>query len=250
MRRSLPFESNEYWLTHYWDRDDALREARSEVADQFTTQEALTVRKIENVIDSQGLSRVEILDVGCGTGRISAQICQRLAAQVSIVLVDLNLETLCRAKRAVPQDALVGSYVASVYELEQALPPRPLCDVVVCLDLLHHLGDLEEALGSLQGRLRRGGWLIGNTFVSDGYQQFDRLKYGGIVSARRRLLYWVSRLAYVAGLERVVSIAKRRGWMRIAPIPKSHILASLNRRFGAVESVEEGQYLWFAAQSA
>jgi len=97
----------------------------------------------------------EVLDLGCGKGRIAAVAAAAGASRV--VAADLSLAMLTGGKA---EDGI--RRLASALP---ALPFRPASfDVVVCALVLGHVADLGAALAAIAAVLRRGGWLVLSDF--------------------------------------------------------------------------------------
>ncbi|MEP0773748.1 MAG: class I SAM-dependent methyltransferase [Acidobacteriota bacterium] len=103
-----------------------------------------------------GVGREEaVLDLGCGTGNLTAALLARLSPAGRVVAVDFSprMVALARAKLGDPR---VRWRVAAA----EALPlPEACVDRVVALAVWPHLGDREGAATELMRVLRPGGLL-------------------------------------------------------------------------------------------
>lgn len=97
-----------------------------------------------------GFAPARILELGCGTGNLTARVRARFPA-AALTLVDVSAEMLDACRRRFAGDARLG-----FLELDfRALEPEPASvDLVVSSISLHHLTHDEQA--ALFARLRRG----------------------------------------------------------------------------------------------
>jgi ubiquinone/menaquinone biosynthesis C-methylase UbiE len=93
-----------------------------------------------------------VLEVGCGEGRLSQHLCERLNAQ-AFDACDLSLERLDPR-----HDPRIRFRTASVYDLPY---PSAAFDLVVCCEVLEHLERPNHALSEL-GRVT-GRWVLVST---------------------------------------------------------------------------------------
>ncbi len=96
-----------------------------------------------------------VLDLGCGTGILLPALLRRLPADASVVEVDFAHQMLLR-NAGKSGDARVGRVCA-----DALVPPFPAesFDLVICFNVLPHLGGHEEAMGQLWPLVRPGGRL-------------------------------------------------------------------------------------------
>jgi trans-aconitate 2-methyltransferase len=108
--------------------------------------------EVLSLLDLNGASR--ILDVGCGNGKITAEIASR-APQATVVGVDPSHEMVAYAS------AHYGAPVNPNLRFEVAdarqLPYREEFDMVVSFNALHWVRQQEEALQSIHGAMKPGG---------------------------------------------------------------------------------------------
>jgi len=101
---------------------------------------------------------LEVLDIGCGAGFTAEFLAKRGACVSGIDPSDPAL----RAAKAHAE----ATHLTIDYRLGSAehLPyPDVSFDVVVCVDVLEHVGDLEKSLQEAFRVLRRGGYLLFDT---------------------------------------------------------------------------------------
>ncbi len=76
-----------------------------------------------------------VLDLGCGTGRLTAAILSRMPA-ATVVLLDIDPAILDQARRRLEGERRVAFVEGSFFE------PLPKCDAIVASLSLHHVQDL------------------------------------------------------------------------------------------------------------
>jgi SAM-dependent methyltransferase len=103
-----------------------------------------------------------VLDAGCGTGYGSELLAREGAGEV--VGVDVDADVIDAASRSDSHDATFA--VADLRELPADLGEF---DVVVCFEVLEHIGEPEVALDSLASVLRPGGLLVVSSPNRDVY---------------------------------------------------------------------------------
>ena len=101
-------------------------------------------------------SGARILDAGCGTGEISARLCERFP-QASLLGVDVVDDHLARASaRCASSGGRARFENRSIFEL--GLPDRSF-DLVVCRHVLQAIPHAERAVAELARVTRSGGWI-------------------------------------------------------------------------------------------
>jgi len=95
-----------------------------------------------------------LLDIGCGAGKFTRLMAQRGAEASGL---DANAEVLAEAERAAAE---AGLAIAFHHGRGEALPfADGSFDIVVFSNSLHHMGDMDGALGEAGRVLTPGGWL-------------------------------------------------------------------------------------------
>jgi SAM-dependent methyltransferase len=142
------------------------------------------------IFDRHPLGTSAVLDVGCGTGEITARLAERYP-NASFIGVDLEEPHLERARK---NCAAFGSRVTFQYGDALALPfPDGQFDLVVCRHLLQAVPDAQKVLAEIRRVLRPGGrmHLIAEDYGmllchptelgSDGFWQRMPVRYGNAV---------------------------------------------------------------------
>lgn len=172
--KDIPPDGRAYWAARFWDRDT--HEQHPLLRESFLTQKAT----IAGYFERHGNGARNILEIACGTGEFT-----RLAAELTpaetITAVDISAEGLARTNARVthPNLKLVqGDFWSDDLALGQA-------DTVVCVDAIHHLGDVRAVLTRLRSFVKPGGTFIGNLWTIDNYHRFQRERYGSFAHFRR-----------------------------------------------------------------
>jgi trans-aconitate 2-methyltransferase len=120
----------------------------AEYAHQSSLQAAMA-QEVLGLLELKGAER--ILDVGCGQGKVSAEIAQRVA-NGSVLGIDPSHDMIRFARRHFVQPNLQ-------FEVADArrLPVRNEFDLVVSFNALHWIPEQDLALRSIRGSLVSGG---------------------------------------------------------------------------------------------
>ena len=239
----IKFDSVEYWKQTTWDRYFELKKVKKEVRDEFKHQENLTVSKIKIFVGNRENTR--ILDLACGTGKISESILKHFSHHTHLWLVDFNEQTLAIAKQNLTNCQNVNYELLDAYHIGSKHPKY--FDVIVALDFLHHVSDLERMLSSIKDALKDDGLFIANVFCAERYSKWDRLKYGFFRSSLRTLFRTVSNNLYQHVTPKIQSFIRQKGLARIEPLSKDEINKYIGRYFSFLD-VDRGYYFWFSAK--
>jgi trans-aconitate methyltransferase len=98
-----------------------------------------------------------VLDAGCGTGKLTAQLLARLPTG-RVVALDLSHNMLCRARDHLVQR--LPSQVCLVEADVQALPFQEAFDGIFSTATFHWATDHQRLFRSLYRALKPGGWLV------------------------------------------------------------------------------------------
>ena len=136
----------------FWDRI-ATQYAADPIAD-MPGYEA-TLRRVQGLLTGGQ----DVLEIGCGTGatalRLAPHTRRMLATDVSARMMAIARDRL--AAQPVPQLEL------AVADAEAPLQAQGGYDVVLAFNLLHLVGDLDQALAQAVQALRPGGLLVSKT---------------------------------------------------------------------------------------
>ena len=97
-----------------------------------------------------------VLDAGCGSGRVTAQLLARLRGG-SVVALDASVAMVDEARRRLGADPRVTFVVADLLE---PLPVAPPVDAILSTATFHWITDHDRLFRNLAAVLRPGGWLV------------------------------------------------------------------------------------------
>lgn len=134
------------------------------------TDSRLVIRRMLCTEMLGGLDRHRIVDLGCGDGSLSLPL---VGPESCLTLVDLSAEMLDRAKRNVPPelDARIEVVRSSLADFESDKP----YSLALCLGVLAHVPDLNEAIAKIASLLEPGGHCL--LHLTDASTVLGRLNY-------------------------------------------------------------------------
>jgi demethylmenaquinone methyltransferase/2-methoxy-6-polyprenyl-1,4-benzoquinol methylase len=111
--------------------------------------------RLREVVAGLDIGQAEVvLDLGCGTGNLTALLAESLSARARIVAADLSEGMLERAREKLPDEPRIEWVHADAAELP--LPDGGI-DRVICLSTWPHFAEPERIAGELHRILRPGG---------------------------------------------------------------------------------------------
>jgi len=127
------------------------------------TGTTMTQRRLERCLGRElwaRLAEFQVLECGCGAGRFTEVLLQRGARVTSIDLsdaVDANAETF-------PASASHRIAQADIFQLPFSAEQY---DLVLCLGVLQHTPDPDQAIDRLWAQVKPGGWLVIDHYTFD-----------------------------------------------------------------------------------
>jgi ubiquinone/menaquinone biosynthesis C-methylase UbiE len=243
----VKFDSDEYWAVTTWDRFKEHSRVPLIVKAEFLNQEQLMIEAISSVIANNDNTTINILDLGCGPGRLAQQILDRFQDNIHVTLVDINNQTLEEAKANLSLYKNVSFIQGSFYDINELVEHE--IHIIICMEIFHHVYNLCTLLESIANTLRANGILIGNVFSADKYKEWDSKKYGFMKSMQRRSVNWFTTKIYHFCPGKVRKFIRRAGLARIEPIRSDEMLSLLSRHFSIIDT-DQGYYLWFCARKS
>jgi 2-polyprenyl-3-methyl-5-hydroxy-6-metoxy-1,4-benzoquinol methylase len=119
--------------------------------------------QILQIANRRSLRKLEILDLGCGSGDVAMTVASRLQSRLECRVTGWDMSSVA-IEQAREQSQKSGDHfgsavqfdVANVFEIPSKLADKPIFDVVYCSLFLHHFGDDQSAeILSIMKRLSR-----------------------------------------------------------------------------------------------
>lgn len=171
MIRKYPPEGRSYWAARFWDRTPI--ETAPLVKDDLQVKQEY----ISNYVSQHGKDAKRLLEFSCGTGDFT-KAATALSTATEIVAVDISARALEIAGKRVTDPRL--RFVQGDFWADLRLGTA---DLVMCINAIHHMGNVRDVLKRLTSFVEPGGILIGNVWTMDNYHEFQRCVHG----ARRHL---------------------------------------------------------------
>lgn len=181
--RPFPPEGRGYWAGRFWDREEV--ESHSVLGDDFRAQKA----QIAEMLERFGGNASLVIEIACGTGEFTA-MASTLPAVTGIVATDISQHALDRAAERV-RDPRVTFVQADFWAGEDL----GTADLVMCIDAIHHLGDVRAALERLKSYIVPGGVFVGNLWTLDNFHEYQRQRYGAASHLGRAALFLMTSIA-------------------------------------------------------
>ncbi len=108
--------------------------------------------------DENNLNDLDVLDVGCGGGLISAALAE---SGGRVVGLDANKSNTAAASEHAAQNSINAKFINSTVE-EHANYAKKY-DVVICLEVIEHVNNPEDFMLNLNSMVKEGGVLIIST---------------------------------------------------------------------------------------
>ena len=218
-------DGKDYWAKRFWDRDGA--EEHPELREHFLAQKDA----VAELIEEYGTGVERVLEFCCGTGEFTRIAAERTPVR-TITALDISAQGLERARARVKHDD--ARFVQGDFWADNGLQPTEL---VVCVDAIHHLGNLEDVLARLRSFLEPDGVLIGNVWTADHFHEFERIRYGPVDHLRRTAAFFGT-----AAMIRFSGGRLKAGAYRTQLRRSADAVAVLNKLFGQVLTVEKQRY--------
>ena len=240
IRNRLPATVAEYWQSRTWDRWTV---ETQEVANrgQHIRQRELSVSAVKSV----GGRSLRVLDLCCGTGRVTNDILA-LDNVDQVVALDINAQALKLLRKRLehhPQKykliTVNGNFMDD--DLLHSLGPF---DVVVCLDALHHFPSLDGALIRIHKIMTAGGVFIGNYLRGERFACHIIAIIGRMRYLRERLTTKVVRSLSFVPI--IWESAGRRGIGRLIRMRSDMLERMVEARFEILK-VDHTDYYWFSS---
>jgi SAM-dependent methyltransferase len=190
------------------------------------------------------------LDIGCGSGLHALAAARFGAGEIVAVDIDPNSVATAQAvlQRHAPASAIWSAKEASAFDLGHL----PTFDIVYSWGVLHHTGDMMQAIGAAANRVNQGGILVLALYRKTplcGFWQFEKKLYVDGSPTMRRILestyntaralsFWIRGKSFAAykdqyaalrGMEYMTDVRDWLGGYPYESISKAEMLALANR---------------------
>lgn len=189
--RNYPPEGRAYWASRFWDR--------TPVETTPGVREDLQVKQeaIAGFVTRHGRQARRVLEFSCGTGEFT-KAAVKLTTAPDITAVDISEQALAIARRKVTDPRL--RFIQGDFWSELGLGTA---DLVMCVNAIHHMGDIRAVLEHLKTFVEPGGVVIGNVWTLDNYHEFQRSVHGPGRHLARSALFLANALVMRATSGRV-----------------------------------------------
>ena len=119
--------------------------------------QSIRIKYIQDTINNKKITKMKILDIGCGGGLVSEGMAQLGADVTGVDFVKENIQV---AKKHANQNKLEINYIIKDFEKDTMTSKY---DVIVIFEVLEHLEDWESFLKKIQKNLKPNGALIIST---------------------------------------------------------------------------------------
>jgi trans-aconitate methyltransferase len=181
MVKDYPPEGRRYWAARFWDREEV--ESRPGLGDDFRVQKEIIARYVAEY----GRDAERVLEFACGTGEFT-EMAATLTPATTIVATDISPQAIERTRARVPHPDL-RAQVSDFWSAPQQ--PAPL---VLCVDAIHHIGEVDRVLARLRTFVEPGGVLVGNVWTIDNFHEYQRGRYGTLRHLGRSALFLANAL--------------------------------------------------------
>ncbi|MEV5708042.1 class I SAM-dependent methyltransferase [Actinoallomurus sp. NPDC052274] len=231
--RMYPPEGRAYWAARFWDRTAAERHPL--LGDEFREQKAA----IADLLKRYGANARKVIEFACGTGEFTEMVA-RLTSAEEIVANDISEQALRLTSERVGDDRLrlVHGDFWKDHDLGTA-------DLVVCIDAVHHIGEVGAVLRRLREFVAPGGVLVTNVWTVDHFHEFQRQRYGAVRHLGRCALFFGS-----AALIRATDGRVRTASYRTQLLTRREVTAVVEETFDEVLAVAPSRnFIAFACRA-
>lgn len=221
----IPPDGSRYWAARFWDRDAA--ERHELLNPEFLSQK----EAIAGYLREYGGTAQRVLEFACGTGEFTALAAELTPAR-EITAIDISEQGLARTRARVRHPDL--TLVQGNFWEDNGLRPA---DLVMCVDAIHHLGDVRQVLTRIRSFVEPGGTFVGNLWTADHFHEFQRKRYGTAAHLRNTAAFFST-----AVLMRASGGRLRTGAYRTQLIRSDEALAILRSVFSEVAAVHTDRY--------
>jgi SAM-dependent methyltransferase len=203
-----PPDGKDYWAARFWDRDKAERNPLLGAHYRIAKQAAA------GLIERYGSEADHVVEFACGTGEFTKIAADKTDAK-RITALDISRQGLERTRRRVHHPGL--ELVEGDFWGDHGIQPAPL---VLCMDAIHHLGDVRQALQRLRSFTEPDGVFIGNLWTADNFHELQRERYGNVQHTARAALFLASAMMIRASNGKLRTASYRTQLCNSTEIPR------------------------------
>jgi SAM-dependent methyltransferase len=220
-----PPDGRKYWAGRFWDRHTA--EQHPLLREDFLAQKDT----VSGYLKKYGQDAEQVLEFACGTGDFTLMALEQTGTP-KLTALDISAEGLeiVRGRTDHPGLRLVFGDFWADNQLGTA-------GLVMCLDAIHHLGDVRQVLERMRSFVAPGGVLVGNLWTGDHFHDFERQRYGTLRHLVRTVGFFST-----ATLIRLSGGRLKTGSYRTQLINSWEAAAILREVFGEVLEVKVDRY--------
>lgn len=239
--RSLPETAKCHWERRVWDRW-YVEDNEGGNRPVHRRQRLNTIRVVSELPHRE----MRVLDLGCGTGKVSLGLVE-LENVRKVIGLDINKTalkmSLSRLYPFIHADRF-QAVNADIGDCEKNLELGRF-EVVVCLDVLHHLHNIEDVLTCVANMMDQQSVFIGN-FLSKERSVYHLARKSGIfglvIRALPGLFFWLPCLP-----DSWKKTAAKKGYYNIALLTGDQVKELLAENF-TITKFESGDYHWFVCK--
>jgi 2-polyprenyl-3-methyl-5-hydroxy-6-metoxy-1,4-benzoquinol methylase len=162
----------DHWRNRTWDGFRA--EAHRALGPAYVEEREAIRESIDKTV-----SNACVLDVGAGTGRYSLDAAR--AGATHVTALDVSSSALRELSARACEAGLAGALrtrIGDFWKTDSSCWCGKPYKVVMCMDAIHHLGQLPDVLARLKELAGPGGVVIGDIWTRDNFGEFQRARRG------------------------------------------------------------------------
>lgn len=172
-----------HWAAKAWDR------TRYEQAPRVGPDLKVKKDRVADLITEYGQGADRLIEFACGTG-VHTENAFKCSDAREITVVDISADALEIVRRKITDPRL--STVHGDFWTDLGIGTA---DVVMCINAIHHIGDVRKVITRLTDYVNPGGVLIGTVLTMDNFHEFQRDSHGTIRHALRSANFLVNAIA-------------------------------------------------------
>lgn len=170
-------KASAHWAAKAWDR--SIYDKAPRVGPDLRVKK----ERIADLVSEHGQGIDRLIEFACGTGAHTENAVKRSDA-AEITVVDISSEALEIVERKISDPRLRTVHGNFWNDLGIGT-----ADVVMCINAIHHIGDVREVITRLTDYVNPGGVLIGTVLTMDNFHEFQRDAHGTIRHAARSAFF-------------------------------------------------------------